>query len=259
MITSTKNQKIKNVMKLMTSSKARKEQDVFIVEGIRMFKEIDKNDYVEGFVSSDFYENNREYLKKCEKTYEVVDDKVFEQMSGTLTPQGIMAVVKQKHYVLEDIITTDRPAHVIVCENLQDPGNLGTIIRCGEGAGITGIIMSKNTVDIYNPKTIRSTMGSIFRIPFLYTDNLEETIGELKSKNVKMLAAHLKGKKNYDEVNYKGSVGFLIGNEGNGLTDKTANLADEYILIPMEGKVESLNAAIASSILMYEVNRQRRS
>lgn len=258
MITSTKNQKIKNIMKLMTSSKARKEQDVFIVEGIRMFKEIDKNDYVEGFVSSDFYTNNLEYLNNCNKTYEIVEDKVFQQMSGTLTPQGIMAVVRQKHYTLADIVPADKPSHIIVCENLQDPGNLGTIIRCGEGAGITGVIMTKNTVDIYNPKTIRSTMGSIFRIPFMYTDDLENTISQLKEKNVKLLAAHLKGTKCYDEVNYKGSVGFLIGNEGNGLTDKTTELADEYILIPMEGKVESLNAAIASSILMYEVNRQRR-
>ena len=258
MITSIKNQKIKNVMKLMTSAKARKEQDVFIVEGIRMFREIDKNDYVEGFVSSDFYENNREYLNNYECSYEIVDNKVFEQMSGTLTPQGIMAVVKQKHYTIDDILPKDRPAHIIISEGIQDPGNLGTIIRCGEGAGITGVLMSKNTVDIYNPKTIRSTMGSIFRIPFLNTDNLEKSINYLKEKKVKLYAAHLKGEKNYDEVNYKESIGFLIGNEGNGLTDRTADMADSYILIPMEGKVESLNAAIAASILMYEVNRQRR-
>ena len=134
-------------------------------------------------------------------------------------------------------------------------------MRTGEGAGIDGMIMSKGCVDIYNPKTIRSTMGSLYRIPFVYTDDLGKTIQELKEKGVHFYAAHLKGTAYYDEVNYAtgDGIGFLIGNEGHGLKEETADLADQYIKIPMEGQVESLNAAIAASVLMYEAYRQKRS
>ena len=118
--------------------------------------------------------------------------------------------------------------------------------------------MNKTTVDLFNPKTIRSTMGSIYRVPFFVAEDLEETMQELKEKGVKLYAAHLKGTMQYDEPDYTGATGFLIGNEGNGLSDEIANLADTYIKIPMEGKVESLNAAISASLLMYEANRQRR-
>ena len=123
---------------------------------------------------------------------------------------------------------------------------------------MTGIIMNKTTVDLFNPKTIRSTMGSIYRVPFYITDDLAETAKELKEKKISLYAAHLKGTMQYDEPDYTGASGFFIGNEGNGLSDDIAALADDYIKIPMEGKVESLNAAISASLLLYEVNRQRR-
>ena len=131
------------------------------------------------------------------------------------------------------------------------------MIRTGEGAGVTGILMNKTTVDVFHPKTIRSTMGSLYRVPFYVTESLEDTLQDLKKQGVSLYAAHLKGKKSYAEPDYTEPCGFLIGNEGNGLSDKIAEYADEYIRIPMEGKVESLNAAIAATLLMYEVNRQR--
>lgn len=146
----------------------------------------------------------------------------------------------------------------MLLENLQDPGNLGTIVRAGEGAGITGVIMSRDTVDIYNPKVIRSTMGSLFRIPFLYAENLGETVRFLKKNHVKILAAHLEGAVVYDEEDCTGALGFLIGNEGNGLSEEIGALADARIKIPMAGQVESLNAAVAASVLMFETARQRR-
>ena len=118
--------------------------------------------------------------------------------------------------------------------------------------------MNKGCVDIYNPKTIRSTMGSVYRVPFIYTEDLEEDINKLKAHNIPVFAAHLKGVQMYDEPDYAGGCAFLIGNEGNGLTDETANLADNYIRIPMEGRVESLNAGVAASLLAYEAYRQRR-
>ena len=145
----------------------------------------------------------------------------------------------------------------MILENLQDPGNLGTILRTGEGAGITGVIMSSQTVDIYNPKTIRATMGSIYRVPFLYVDDLSKVIERLHKKKIHTYAAHLKGTDYYLDQQFKEPTAFLIGNEGNGLSKEIADLAEKYIKIPMEGKVESLNAAVASALLMYEAHRQR--
>lgn len=147
----------------------------------------------------------------------------------------------------------------LILENVQDPGNLGTMFRTGEGAGISGVIMDKCTVDIYNPKTIRSTMGSIFRLPFYITEDLHETIRQLQRRKICVYAAHLEGSVCYDEPDYRTGTAFLIGNEGNGLTAETTRLADAYIRIPMGGQLESLNAAMAAGILMYEANRQRRS
>ena len=119
--------------------------------------------------------------------------------------------------------------------------------------------MNRETADIYNPKVIRSTMGSVFRVPFVYVDDLHEACRRMKKENVRLFAAHLKGMNNYDQEDYTDSVGFLIGNEASGLTEETAAMADCYIKIPMAGKVESLNAAVAASVLMFETARQRRS
>ena len=124
---------------------------------------------------------------------------------------------------------------------------------------MTGVIMSRQTVDIFNPKTIRATMGSVFRVPFVYVDDLRETIQRLHAANIHTYAAHLAGERYYDSFSFREGTAFLIGNEGNGLTKETADLAMDYLKIPMEGRVESLNAAIATSLLMYEAHRQRHS
>ena len=139
----------------------------------------------------------------------------------------------------------------------DDPGNLGTILRTAEGAGVDGVILSKESVDIYNPKTIRSTMGSVYRLPFLYVDSIESILPVLKKHHVHTYAAHLKGKNSYEQENYCGGTAFFIGNEGNGLTDKLTDKVQKKIKIPMCGKVESLNAAMASGLLVYEARRQR--
>ena len=158
------------------------------------------------------------------------------------------------------MIPKDRPALLMILEDLQDPGNLGTILRTGEGAGVTGVILSKNSVDIYNPKVIRSTMGSVYRVPFCYTSSIrEEILPWLREKKITGYAAHLEGKNSYDREDYTRDTAFFIGNEGNGLSRELSENADIWIRIPMEGQVESLNAAMASGILMYEAYRQRRN
>ena len=255
MITSTSNPKIKNIMNLKKKGKTRKEQDVFIVEGLKMFREAPEEHIVDTYVSADFYQKNRLLLQGIK--VEIVDDRVFQSVSDTKTPQGILSVVKQFHYCLHDLLGKEAP-HLLLLENLQDPGNLGTILRTAEGAGVTGIFMSSDTVDIYNPKTIRSTMGSVYRMPFLYVEDFPGVIEKLKERDISVYAAHLKGPGFYDEQNYCAGTAFMVGNEGNGLSDEAAALADACIRIPMCGQVESLNAAVAASILMYEVLRQRR-
>lgn len=257
MITSTSNAQVKELLQLQKKSKVRNERNVFVVEGIKMFSEAPKNRIEKVFISETLFNKKKQELNLDGLKVEILSDKVFSYVSDTKTPQGILCVVKQKKTELEEIFT-QKPAHLMILDNLQDPGNLGTIVRTAEGAGVSGIILSKDCVDIYNPKTIRSTMGSIYRMPFLYVEDLENTIEEVKKNEIKVYAAHLQGKNNYDEENYRTGCAFLIGNEGNGLRDEIAKKADIWVKIQMHGEVESLNAAIASSILMFEVCRQRR-
>lgn len=256
MITSTANQQVKQVIQLNKKAKLRDERDIFVVEGSKMFGEAPKERIERAYISESYLEKNsmKQILEKV--PYEVVSDAVFKAMSDTQTPQGILCLVKQYHYELKELLKRDHPLFLVL-ENLQDPGNLGTIMRTAEGAGVTAVIMSKGTVDLYNPKTIRSTMGSIYRVPFLYVEDLKETLEVLREHGIRSYAAHLQGKNTYDKEDYRGGTAFLIGNEGNGLSDEISACADTYIRIPMEGQLESLNAAVAAAILMYETHRQR--
>ena len=249
MITSTSNQQMKNLMLLMKKAKARNEQELFVVEGRKMFQEVPEEWLKQVYVSESFFAENDKMLAGY--TYEIVSDSVFKAVSDTQTPQGILCLVRKPQYRLEELLK-GADTHLLILESIQDPGNLGTMLRTGEGAGISGVVMNHTTVDLFNPKTIRSTMGSIYRMPFFVTRDLAETICELKNAGVKTYAAHLKGKMQYDEPDYTGATAFMIGNEGNGLSDEIADLADTYIKIPMCGQVESLNAAISASLLMYE-------
>lgn len=258
MLTSTSNSQVKQLIQLQKKSKERTAQDLFIVEGIKMYQEVPRDRLVQTYVSESFYQKHRRLFEECgDDSVTLLSDRVFESVSDTKTPQGVLCLVRQFHYELEELLG-ERPL-IMVLENLQDPGNLGTILRTGEGAGVTGVLLGRGCVDIYNPKVIRSTMGSVYRVPFCYTDHLPDALDVLKRRGITLYAAHLKGTDAYDRRDYCQPSGFLIGNESRGLSDEIAALADVYIRIPMCGQVESLNAAVASSILMYEANRQRRN
>lgn len=265
MITSTGNQRVKQIIQWQTKAKVRRQDGIFLAEGLKMYEEAPIELIREVYLTDALMQQlgsrqGTSYLyieEKLEKTgYELVSEEVFARMSDTQTPQGILVVLHRPVYELQQLLQGERPLLVLL-EDLQDPGNLGTILRTGEGAGITGVIMSKKTVDIYNPKTIRSTMGSIYRVPFLYVEDLGETVRVLQEKGIHVYAAHLQGQNYYNNFSFAGGTAFLVGNEGNGLRRETADLADSYLKIPMEGQVESLNAAIAASLLMYEAHRQR--
>lgn len=266
MITSTNNDRVKQVVAYVQKSKARKDGDVFVIEGMKMLREAPVLQVREVYVTGRFLEKATEEDKEILWRYgaEEVSDDVMKKMADTQTPQGVLAVVSQYHYTEEEVLEgynkDDEGAKplILILENIQDPGNLGTMLRSGEGAGVTGVILSKGSADIYNPKVIRSTMGSIFRMPFIYVENLAEMIKKLSANGINTYAAHLKGTKNYDEFDYTKPTAFLVGNEGNGLTKETADAATEYILIPMKGEVESMNAATSAAILTFEASRQRR-
>ncbi|SEK95003.1 MULTISPECIES: TrmH family RNA methyltransferase [unclassified Butyrivibrio] len=265
MLTSTNNTRVKQIAEYSKKSKARRKDGVFLIEGIRMLREVPLEAMREVYVTGHFLENlspeDKTLIRNIQQddgvSFEEVSDDVMRKMADTQTPQGVLAVVKEKRWELKDLLG-ETPL-LLILENIQDPGNLGNMFRTGEGAGVTGIIMSSDMADVYNPKVVRSTMGAILRVPFIYVDSIPDTVKELREKyNVTSYAAHLKGTKNYDEISYKGASAFLIGNEGNGLTKEAADAASEYVLIPMLGRVESMNAATSAAILTFEAARQRR-
>ena len=261
MITSTSNAQIKELAKLQKKSRLRDEKGIFLVEGPRMTEEIPAERIEKVYASESFAKKNKEFSEKLQAPVELLTDTVFAYVSDTKTPQGILLVMEQRSCEICEMLDLDaqgRKPLLMVLDNLQDPGNLGTILRAGEAAGVTGVIMSHDCVDIYNPKVIRSTMGSVYRMPFVYVEHLPETLEVLAEAGIHSYAAHLKGKNSYDQEDYTRGTAFLIGNEGNGLRDEVADVAECYIKIPMCGGVESLNAAVASSVLMFEAARQRR-
>lgn len=265
-ITSTSNPRMKEIIQLRKKSRMRTKTGTFLVEGLRMVREIPEERLVQLYATEEFLKKHRkEPIPGTEVM--LVSPEVFAYISDTKTPQGVLAVVRQSLFTQEEILAkcpgksgtgTDRPAHLLVLDNIQDPGNLGTIFRTAEAAGVTGILLSRDCADIYNPKTIRSTMGAIFRMPFVYTDDLPGAVNSLKKHDIRVFAAHLEGERAYDEEDYRQGSAFLIGNEGSGLRPEVAACADVLVRVPMEGMAESLNAAVAAAVLMFEVSRQRK-
>ena len=258
MITSVQNTQVKNIIKLNQKAKARREQKLFVAEGKKMFQEAPDSWIEKVYVSENLLEDEEVMEKVRRFSWEAVENSVFRQMCDTQTPQGILTVLRQPSYNIEDIFS-DREPLIMVLEDLQDPGNAGTIIRTGEGAGVNAVFLTRTCVDITNPKVIRATMGSVYRIPFFYVEDVVSLKKKLEGKGIRFFAAHLQGKNSYDQESYRAGTAFLIGNEGKGLTEEAAGAADCLIRIPMCGQVESLNAAMAAGILMYEAARQRRS
>lgn len=292
MITSTSNQKVKELIRLKEKSRIREEEKLFLAEGPRMAEEIPM-EWIDCLYVSESYEKKcgeqTAAYKKAGVRTETLSDEVFARVSDTKTPQGVLAAVHMPEYSFADILGVKKAAAhthvqrafmqdpfeghfaardgaagrarlplVLVLDNLQDPGNMGTVFRSAEAAGASGILMSKDCVDVYNPKVIRSTMGAIFRLPFYRVEDLPGTVMELKDGGLRVYAAHLEGRRTYDGEDYRRGCAFLIGNEGNGLRQEVAECADCRIRIPMEGCTESLNAAVAASILLFEAARQRR-
>ena len=255
-ITSTSNEKIKHVSMIVKNAKARRKEGLFAVEGIRIASEIPESLLEECYVSKRFTdEHDISEVFEYKVTPVVVSSAVFKKMSDTQNPQGILCVCRKDKTTADDFLAKRMSGklRLLILEGIQDPGNLGTMIRTAEGAGFDAIIADENTVDVYNPKVTRSTMGSLFRVPVLYTQDLSALIDDVKRSSVSVYAAHLNGEKSFRDINYQNRVAFLVGNEGAGLSDEISKKADELVRIPMQGKLESLNAAVAAALLMYSV------
>jgi TrmH family RNA methyltransferase len=255
-IQSKDNLLIKDIKKLK-EKKYRISSNMFLVEGFRFVEEAIDSDFevMDIFISARGelkYENSslKNKIQSNTKVYGI-SDSLFKSICDTEHPQGIIAVVRNKSVEIK----YDQGFYILA-DKIQDPGNMGTIIRTAHAAGALGVLITKGSVDIYNEKTLRATMGSIFKIPVLYDNDLS-LVKKLRNSGFKLVASSLDTDKNFYEVDLKEKVIISVGNEGNGISTEVYDLCDLKIKIPMPGGAESLNVAVAASIMMYEVVRQK--
>ena len=282
-ITSPSNQKVKQLALWQKKGSERAADGIFLAEGTKLVREAPAESILALYVSESFAADpefdlwlsslqrtvsgslQRTVRGSLQKTVSgersaavpepvLLSDAVFEKVSSMKTPQGVLAVLKRPAYSWGR--EGSAPALYLVLEDVQDPGNVGTMFRTAEAAGVTAMLLTPGCAEPLSPKVVRSAMGSVFRMPFTVLP-MEKILEDLRSRNVRTFAAHLLGKASYTDCDFTAPSALLIGNEGNGLTPETANAADELLRIPMEGQVESLNAAVSAAVLMYEAKRQR--
>lgn len=248
LITSKDNTTIKEIKKLK-EKKYRK--DRFIVEGIKMIEEaIQYNANIELVVYSEKFNISNIELNGI-KTTEVTES-IFNTLTEVVSPQGILAVIR-KNVDSKKINYSNE--FILALDEIQDPGNLGTIIRTADATNLKQIIVSKDTVDTYSPKVIRSTMGAIFRVNVIEVESLPQELEKMKKEGFKIITTSLQTDKSIYDIDYKKSV-VVIGNEANGVSKEVYEVANEKVKIPMPGKAESLNASVAAGVMMYEYVRQ---
>lgn len=254
-ILSKDNELIKEAKKLK-EKKYRTEKQKFIAEGFRLCSEALLSDFIVPYVfiseeSIDRWESFqiKSKLQKITRVFEVPYT-ILKSICSTDTPQGIAAIVNIRK---NDMILKD--GLYVLADKIQDPGNMGTIIRTAHAAGALGVLMTKGTVDIYNEKVLRSTMGSVFHIPVTEDDGLIN-LNKLKQNNFKLVVSSLKAEKNFYDVKLNNKTVIAVGNEGSGISHEIYDAADMTVKIPMAGGAESLNAAVAASVMIYEYVRQ---
>lgn len=255
-ITSKDNINVKNAVKLKKSSKFRRETGLFIAEGVRICMDAV---YSKACIDTLFvtekaaqkYPTEYNSLSQCaDKTF-IVSSPVFSFISDTQTPQGFLCIIKalDKSCQFDTIKNSDK---FLALDNLQDPNNLGTILRTAEAFNISGVILSRDCCDIFSPKVVRGSMGAVFRLPFMICDSVCEFIKNNRQLNSYAAVVSHDAKKITQTV-FKTPCLVAVGNEGNGLKAETVNACTECITIPMDGRAESLNASIAASIIMWEM------
>ncbi len=258
-ISSKDNKTLKYISKLMSSTRFRREEGRFVVEGVRLCDEALKNRavidiFVYSASAGDKYSDIVCKLSlSANKTF-CVEDHIFCALSDTKTPQGVLCVVKtldkQSHF---DTIKNN--GILLALDNIQDPSNLGTILRTADALGISGVVMSANCCDLYSPKVVRGSMGAVFRIPLCVTDDLPRFVIDFNSFGRSYACVLDDTALSVSEVKFAAPVLAVIGNEGNGVSDEVINACQSKLYIPMHNNAESLNAAVAASIIMWEMKK----
>lgn len=257
-ITSKDNEIVKSIKKLK-EKKYRDQESKFIVEGIKMIKEaILENANIDKIVICEECINNGTIDK--ELLYEIakedciyVTENVFNTLTDVTNPQGILAIIKKQSN--EENISYNEDI-IVVLDGIQDPGNLGTILRTVDSVGLSQIILSEKTADPYNPKVVRSTMGAIYRVNIIRSNNIIETLKNMKKNKYEIIATYLNTNESIYDIDYSKKA-IVIGNEANGVSKEVIDLADIKVKIPMLGKTESLNAAVATGVILYEYVRRK--
>ncbi|MBO6232696.1 MAG: RNA methyltransferase [Clostridia bacterium] len=257
-ITSKDNEFIKHIKKLK-DKKYRDLNNEYMIEGIKLVKEaIQEKAEIKQIIICEECDNT-EIIPK-ELTYEIakyeciyVTKQIFNSITEVKNPQGILAVVSKEN--TENGIDYSQDI-IVALDDLQDPGNLGTILRTVDSIGLTQILVSKGTADCFNPKVVRSTMGAIFRVKIIECEDLKNTLKEMKNHHFKIMVTSLQTNNSIYDVDYNKKV-IVVGNEANGVEKEIQDMADEKVKIPMLGKTESLNASVATGIVLYEYVRQR--
>lgn len=257
-ITSKENQLIKRIIKLK-EKKYRKEYNEYIIEGVKIVEEaIEEKAKIKQIIISEDAINSELVQKHLKEKLQKIDyiqvpSNIFKLISEVEKPQGVLAVIEKENGG-EDI---DYNQDIILAlDDLQDPGNLGTIIRTADSVGLNQILISKGTTDPYNSKVIRSTMGAIFRVKIVECEDLKQTLKRLQENNFKVMVTDLGTDKSIYDIKLQKNV-IVIGNEANGVSKEIKKIADTKAIIPMFGKTESLNASIATGVILYEYVRQK--
>lgn len=253
MVITSRDNKIFKLASRLKSARGRNEEKLFLIEGERSVRDA----YDKG---ADFYSvilsENAPLQFKADCPIYTFAPKLFGEIAETVTPQGIIGICRMRKCTVEDVIAENSNL-VILCEALQDPGNIGTIIRTAHAAFSGGVILTKGCCDLYNPKIVRATMSGMFSVPVVQGVSVKETV-EAFSKNGYSVVAGALTDNSIDlyDINLKGKHLIIIGNEGNGVTKETLSMCDKVVKIPMHPDAESLNAAVAGSVMMYEHYRQ---
>lgn len=260
MITSTKNPLVKFLAKLNSDAGCREREKKYLAEGKNLVAEalrdipeqIEKIFIVPEITGRSHSQNIFKICQQKKIACEEITALVFKKITDTETPQGILALLKKTEIAGP---YRARNNFFLILENLQDPGNLGTILRTAEAAGVGKVIISQTTVDPYNPKAVRSSMGSIFRVPVIKVNDFKKTIEDIKKQGGQVLAASSKKGRQYDKMNFKFPLALILGQEAQGISGQVEALATEIINIPLAGGVESLNVASAAAILLFEIKK----
>lgn len=258
-IESRSNPQVRELIRLQKKAGERRKSALVPAEGERLVKEIPEGLLERVYVSRTWRQmhEDQELWRRVCKEATVLSDEIFAAVTDTRTPQGIMGLVRMPAWSEADLAPAEGHALLLGLEKLQDPGNMGTILRTAEAAGVHGLIVSGDCVDLYSPKVIRSAMGAAFRMPVVAVDDFPAFLIKMRRRGYLVCAAALDGSIPYTKSDYRKDTIIVIGNEGNGLSQAALQAADQRIRIPMEPQVESLNAAVAASILMFEARRQR--